>query len=388
MGRSVARDLATRPRKRLALTVDSDGVGDAVLAAGVTATAAAAAAGVTGETAETVENEAGVTVRATTAAPTWQQKSIAEFNLLPVPGNWLEGEMPNSVWKSYYNKRTAIIKAEAERANMDDDDDGEGAYHLWKLGRRKLRAVEKDIRRRSGATLGFPSWSKNTNFAVQYLDSEDGESVETADYVAHVWSPFAIPRALKLKHRFHHRARNYSVEFYASWDFAIVKFNGDENNQDEQMVKLCSNCYEDEVLCADVIDVANLKTRTVSELRRCLFGKMSRDLLDDFSLLKLIFASMATPSFNTLDGDIGYFWSTFSRDRDDVAIEKRMKAEGINWMDYYPGIRWLEYHARRATGALRPVDAYYESPTIRDAMGYNSEEENESDSDQSETFSD
>lgn len=133
--------------------------------------------------------------------------------------------------------------------------------------------------------------------------------------------------------------------------------------EDEELETLCSNCFEDEVLRADVIDVTNLKIRTIAVLRKCLLGKMSRDQFDDFSFLRLIFASMATPSFNILEGDIGYSWTILSSvgsGLDDYkAIQERMKGEGIDWMDYYPGIRWLEYHVRRVTGALRPVDAYY-----------------------------
>lgn len=123
-----------------------------------------------------------------TEEPNWEQKSIDEFNLLPVPANWMEGDMPNWVWKSYYKERTAIKETEAETVAFGErswNDDGEGHMcDLWKKCRRELQTIEEDIRG-SGAELGFPSWSMNTNMAVVHLVSDDGESVRTAEYIIH-----------------------------------------------------------------------------------------------------------------------------------------------------------------------------------------------------------
>ena len=150
----------------------------------------------------------------------------------------MEGDMPNWVWKSYYKERTAIKETEAETVAFGErswNDDGEGHMcDLWKKCRRELQTIEEDIRG-SGAELGFPSWSMNTNMAVVHLVSDDGESVRTAEYIAHVWSPFAIPRALKLQHRYHCRPRSNSIEFFATWAFAIKEFDGEAMEEDEEL---------------------------------------------------------------------------------------------------------------------------------------------------------
>jgi hypothetical protein len=55
-----------------------------------------------------------------------------------------------------------------------------------------------------------------------------------------------------------------------------------------------------------------------------------------------------------------------------------MKPESIDFTDE---IGWFEYQVRLVAGAFRPVDMYYEAPTLRDALGYYHSKHNCSDDD-------
>jgi hypothetical protein len=171
-----------------------------------------------------------------------------------------------------------------------------------------------------------------------------------------------------------------TVEFFVIWGCKPLDFEDDQDEDDDDesddLTTICSNCYENQFLRADVIDVSHLNHNTVDHLRRFLFGAIEESKpvsCDDFSFLRLLFGSMGTfgdnGSYETVPrGCIGYSW----RAPYQSGLREKMIKEGAIGEDDYFGISWLEHGMREAARDLRPMDAYYTAPTIKDAPGYRS----------------
>jgi len=92
---------------------------------------------------------------------------------------------------------------------------------------------------------------------------------------------------------------------------------------------------------------------------------MSKQVMDEFELMRLVFASMATPTFETIRGDIGYTWRPeYGSKEDKENAEKGIAADSSD----IQGTKWLEFQVRRTTNALRSIDKYYQPPGIQYAM--------------------
>jgi hypothetical protein len=113
----------------------------------------------------------------------------------------------------------------------------------------------------------------------------------------------------------------------------------------------------------------------VSRLNQNLFGAMEESKLvccGDFSFLRLLFGSMETfgvddGTYETIPrGWIDYSWAIPSDSLREIMIQEGV----ISHDEYSCEIGWLEYRMREVAGALRPIDAYYTAPTIKDAPRY------------------
>lgn len=290
-----------------------------------------------------------------------------------IPAEWpLPDEVSTAtvdVWRAYYSHRIACKKREDYLQDSDEDEYGEEekVRELFDKCQSELEEVEEGVRGVDWTNdNGFP-WFENTFIDIErYVPDAYGcNELQSATYKAIVFSPYAIPHAIELQHRYHRRARWSTMEFYATWAYSLKTYDNGVSSSNE-MMQLCSNCYEDEELRADTIELDGLTTSTVDRMREHLFGTLSsKSYLDDFSFMKLIFASMATPNFETVEGEIGHGWFPDSK------VSKQIVAEGIfPSEDEIKGIQWLEYEVRRVTNALRPIDKYYEPPKIQDAPGY------------------
>jgi hypothetical protein len=175
------------------------------------------------------------------------------------------------------------------------------------------------------------------------------------------------------------------MEFRIVWGYKLLDFEEAPQDKETGFTTICSNCYEDETLRADVIDVSNLNRDTVDSLRRFLFGAIEETkqvCCDDFSFLRLLFGTMGTfggtfdqdyGEYETLmTGWIGYAWKIPSEGigstQKEKGLREKMIQEGaIGEDDLCKVVTWLEHRMRQVAGALRPLDAYYAAPTIRDA---------------------
>jgi hypothetical protein len=306
----------------------------------------------------------------------WRTKCIEEFKLQPIPVTWSDQVARGSekAWKKYFEYRKQLVKK-----GGDQDDCVEKTLQGWES---TMEDLEFEI---------FPEQEFNpeqpglwqTHLSIRNLRLDSNNRMGSAQFHGCVYSPYALPRGINLQHWYHRRPRYSTMEFCVEWAYKLLDFEdaGDEDfdeDQDEDdesggFTTLCSNCFEDEYLRADVIDVSHLNQNTVDRLRRFLFGAIEESkpvYCNDVSFLRLLFGSMGTfgddGSYATLNhGWIGYSWTSPSSVR-----EKMIKESAIGLDESYTEISWLEHRIREATGALRPIDAYYTAPTIKDAPGY------------------
>lgn len=300
----------------------------------------------------------------------WREKCIDKFKLLPVPWHEDVGKGSEETWKNYYEFRIkwcpTLYDDDDDDADSDDDDDGSvELIKDWSAELDELRD-ELKVAKRWQATLG-----------VVGLVWEDCEMIRSATFFSHIWSPYAIPQAVALEHKYHCRPRSTTVEFHVTWGYHLQTFLDRADNTDFKYRQLCSNAFEDEELRLDVINTFNFNKRTVDSLRLHLFGAVQlsqQDYCDDYSFLCLLFGSMGTFDFATIKTDgVGWMWS-FGYSQTEQQLRERLVKEGVISEDS-PGISWLEHAMRTAAGNLRPIDAYYAPPTLKDAMGYDSPED-------------
>mmetsp|Transcript_6275 Transcript_6275/g.15605 ORF Transcript_6275/g.15605 Transcript_6275/m.15605 type:complete len:387 (+) Transcript_6275:83-1243(+) len=308
-------------------------------------------------------------------------RCVDQFGLQPVPDAWKDsthGRGSETAWKRYYNYRSRVEDI-ADVDKLSEDDDGYLDYKYLKEWQQEveLRSEEymaTDVEWHWTPKLGNLTW-------------EDYEQLRSAEYYAHVWSPFAIPHAIELEHRYHGRARYRSFEFFTFWGYRLIDFEDESTIDSDRFKNICSNCYEDDVLRQDIIKESHMNNNTSSKIRKFLYGTDSDEskaiTCSDMNLWLMLFASMGTtdPDLDTdpNDCDHGYAWCP-SRDKemkqklyDLGASEGNDPRANPNGPieDYYPsGCGWLKHRLLQITGNLGPVTQHYQPPTIKDAGGY------------------
>ena len=166
----------------------------------------------------------------------WREKSVNEFGLVEIPEAWTTPKLEelsrgdNKIWKKYYDFRVKQKISDADYEDGDDDDDDDDDHMEKELAndiRRDLRVTVEEITKAHPKSEFLASaWLKHTKQSIQHLVAEDYDTLRTADYAAVIFSPYAIPHAVAMSHGWHNRARYYSCEFYATWGFNLVRFDG------------------------------------------------------------------------------------------------------------------------------------------------------------------
>lgn len=73
---------------------------------------------------------------------------------------------------------------------------------------------------------------------------EEEDKLRSAETFVVLFSPFVIPRAIQFSMRYHNRARYYSVEFFAAFEYKLFMFE-QKKVSPKKSVELCSSCFED-----------------------------------------------------------------------------------------------------------------------------------------------
>lgn len=373
----------------------------------------------THEAGRPMESAAGAVAE---AAASWRAKCISRWNLREVPSAWCEGNPQlaahyeklsranDTTWKRYHKRRLLFEK---KRKNSEEDYHDDFNANLRKLATKRLEDH-----------LSTPGGRVLVPHVVVILEDSICDDIEPRSYEFEgvIFSPFALPRAVRLKHKYHNRGRLSWVEFFVDWAFQLTSFDGvsvgDEVQQRlaEQFPKGISgrfqHCGNDgsgfEDLCGarlldppethDIADIGsvwspvydlqkdNLSPTTVRRLRSWLFGsacQATKQLVSDWDLLVLLFASCGSDvRSGPLRGRVGYSWeASFAGE---THVRKILKAEGCDSKGQDcgseesdtedsdsegggPSVSWLEHAARTATGALRPIDSYFEPYDLLEA---------------------
>jgi hypothetical protein len=217
------------------------------------------------------------------------------------------------------------------------------------------------------------------------LSWEDNDKLRSADYYAHVWSPFAIPHAIKLYHSWYGKVGWSYSELSTDYNYELVDFeDSDDVIAAGKYVELCS-------FNNDVIKTSNLNKTTLTKLRKFLYGvntkKIKQQTCSDKDFLLLLFGSMGTTDERLEDDEkrccLGWTWVPW-KDSDDMtkklfdlkapADDDENGVPPTSLEKYSPrACSWLRYAILKASDSLGPVSKHYKPPPEKktsSACGY------------------
>jgi hypothetical protein len=308
----------------------------------------------------------------------WRSKCIEKFGLLPAPEYWRDCSNERA-WERYYHFRSLTQEQQYtpkrspdDMEDFQDDDDDEESQHLRDELQQQMGKLQKEIFGLDREVLwDYSPWiGKDIHF-------KGYRRIRTVTHHAVVWSPFAIPHAIRLEHYYHHQFRAYSLEFRVSWSYRFFDFEN-EHFEASGKTELCSNTWNR----VDMIRTGNLSARTAEQLRTFLFGssfeasenfmdladcEMSKSImnLDDYSFLRLLFGSMATFHFDIeQNGDgFGHKWSPTEEEFQTMAREGALDGTYIEDPSDI-SVPWLSHRIKAITNSLTRVESYYRPPAI------------------------
>mmetsp|Transcript_17066 Transcript_17066/g.30998 ORF Transcript_17066/g.30998 Transcript_17066/m.30998 type:complete len:366 (+) Transcript_17066:69-1166(+) len=323
----------------------------------------------------------------------WRTKSIERFSLQPVPTGWKASVAVGSeeAWKRYYNYRVDKEKndprvEESDSDNYDsdgnsipgDDDDDEGDWEKEGLKSVLFSWAEYGIMDESEKTMMEGCQWQWTPQSPTLQWEEEGK-LRSADYYAHVWSPFAIPHAIKLSHSWYGKVGWDSYDLVTDWSYLLLDFEEDIEHSKKTYVELCSNNY-------DVIKTSHLNKTTCGKLRKFLYGANSKEskkvTCSDKDFLLLLFGSMGSTDKDLMedakDCSLGYSWCPWKEEGmnqklfdakapadDDPNGEPPTALKGYNprWCS------WLRYRILEVSDSVGPISKHYKPPPAKKASG-------------------
>lgn len=268
-------------------------------------------------------------------------KSVDEFSLKALPCEGVEvrawDATDNETWKRYHSFRTKSNKHSCtlENSTFAVEESDSIAASLRSNWMKDFRSEAEDV-----GEAGR-DWFRATSSKIhdsRENDMETGFSV--GKFGSTVFSPYAIPRAIELRHRAHLRSGWSSVAFSLTWKFKMIRFDGYLGGDAEErrladlypeeaphfkgkavyepktkFEVLCSNGFVEPPLAlgpssiVEDIFVDNFSTTIVRRLREWIYGVhhfRSRELIGDFDLLRLLFAAFGSPKFKVCVKEIGH----------------------------------------------------------------------------------
>ena len=158
------------------------------------------------------------------SATSWREKCIDKYGLQLLPESIVVTDdlqaMINdeNTWQEYMMYRT---KVEKDYDSHFNDDAGYAGAVLEKKWQDRLSSVARDVK--------MEEWLRHTKIHLATADrSCDGEPMR-CDYHAVIFSPCAIPRAVKLRHHYYRRTYNSKADFACDWMFDLIRFDQKSN---------------------------------------------------------------------------------------------------------------------------------------------------------------
>ncbi|KAL7500934.1 hypothetical protein ACHAWT_009692 [Skeletonema menzelii] len=305
------------------------------------------------------------------ADDTWRSKCISKFDLKPVPDDDSFPAGSEDAWKRYYQKR---VKVEKDDPRLVDNYDSDGNSIAKEEGEEELEDIIF-----SWTDYGMESrleklmaegckWQWTPQKPKLGWDSDC--KLQSADYYAYVWSPYAIPVAIDLHHSWYGKVGwSYST---LNTDYNYLMLDFEDSDEGGKYVELCS--FDD-----DVIKTSNLNKATVDKLRKFLYGsnteQMKQQTVSDKNFLFLLFGSMGTTDEHFEDDEkdacLGWTWIPWQHDgmKEKLFELKAPEDDDENGvpptsLEKYSPRRcsWLRYAILKAADSLGPVSKHYQPP--------------------------
>ena len=339
-------------------------------------------------------------------------RMIEKYSLLEMPPRLAHGKegtqstqdvcSDNNAWQSYAQFREEVENGEGLCSSTDSK------YHqlLLQEASSDLRAVAHKISYPYPKCIGAYMWPKCVYTRINdmgvswecpnhvQVEPEQPPKIINLNMTAMVFSPFAIPRAIQLRHNYTTSTQTrqqdsieVNVEVVeASWDYRVVDLCASETTKSENRVHVKHGQWKalasvqldgDRVVAPYRYDASGINHKTVSKIRRWLLGIRhdgadAETILGDFDLFRLIFAATftsltppllsgnetASTSSLLFHRSIGRPWPSnrISSNEDLLRIAELELELGKEIRE----TSWLEYEVRMATGRLRDQDQHFE----------------------------
>jgi hypothetical protein len=316
-----------------------------------------------------------------TDANLWRSKCINRFDLKPLPKGFpssASSEYSDDSWKRYYDYRVKIEESDPRNSYDGYDSDGNS------IGPSELDEDHEDIQ---DIVYSWTSYGMANRLEKLMVDEvkwqwtpqkpicrwDDPGTPTSVDYYAHVWSPFAIPHAIKLNHEWYGKVGWSYSELVVDYNYKLINFeDSDDVIAAGKFVELCS-------FNNDVIKTSKLNKTTVSKLRKFLYGastaKSKAHTCSDKDFLLLLFGSMGSTDEDLMDDTknccLGYTWFPWK----DEAMKKKLfdlkapenddaNADPPTTIDKYSPkcFSWLMHAVLAASDSLGPISKHYVPP--------------------------
>lgn len=303
----------------------------------------------------------------------------------------------NNTWQSYARFREEVENGEGLCSSTNSK------YHqlLLQEASSDLRAVAHKISYPYPKCIGAYMWPKCVHTRINGMsvswecakdvevEPEEPPKIINLDMTAMVFSPFAIPRAIQLRHAYTTSAQTQQRDgievnmevVEASWNYRIVDLcaaKRESRVKHGQWKALASVQLDgDRIVAPKMYDASGINHRVISKIRKWLLGTKhdgadAEKILSDFDLFRLIFATMFTSLTPPLSSgneaansssllfhhSIGRPWPSNSIVSNEDLLRIAELELGLG--KEIRGTSWLEYEVRMATGHLRDQDQYFE----------------------------
>lgn len=319
----------------------------------------------------------------------WRAKAVSEFGLWEIPSSWTETALKTSrgtqqQWKRYYELRKKLVEQRAEY-EQDDVEDDEGETGVWRDVQDSWRGVKSELGIDDEEELTI--WKKGLFHTITELCMEDVDEYRTVEVITTMFSPWALPRGIKMRMSSHQRARYASLEFWFDCSFQMTSFtehkgkgrkiDGDATHVDfregdedpDTWETLCSNGYKtpprtgnsdiDFETWSDVedIQVSRFIPGTITRLRRWIFIDVARSKgrISDFGLAQLLLLPAKLPYIK-----IGHTTHPQEQMLEDGFLAADVPSANVE-------VSWFEHQLRLATQKLRLIDTFYQPYDEKDA---------------------
>jgi hypothetical protein len=299
----------------------------------------------------------------------WAHKAMEDFGLNALPSNWSNPDLleqcslkDEKLWKRYHESRRLLVDECSDPVDEKKEDSGDTTPQYKDELKNEFHAEWRSTI--LGAVL-----LKNTYQRAAGVEKKDSK-LQQATIVSTIFSPYLLPRAVQLCHRYRHQGE----KFWCTWHIQFVSLK--EDNEDlmsywkphmKDMWELCSNgslempTNELEFMEVQDIETSYFTPNMVRKIRKWLFGHShSYHLFNDMDLLRYVFGSCgAVHNYTTLYGDVGHTWKARPEQSKDMQIYGTLKDSEVKGATKY-GTNWLEFQCRLSTGSLRAIDQWYE----------------------------